>query len=498
MGRSLAQKMMIAFLGVALLAAFVPALLSLISFHNGIFRLDAAQSEFDAQFLTQRLSAQYAASGNWNFLQEGPRASALLEQLPNKEGLKKEPLILFKRVVRPPNRGMEGPWWTALLPQLALLDANKEFMAGNHDIMADSSTLVPLYAPEGEQTVIGYLVHVPNSLLVQQDVALSMLLRGFFFMLTAVTLLTTVAVWLLARHFRAPIRKLREASQKITAGALSTRVPLNGKLIKGNKRHKGARLDEIQELTLYFNQMAESLELNEKSRRQWVADTSHELRTPLTVALGIIQAIRDGLLPADELHLKKLAVSVQFLDRLVEDLHFLARADAGKLDCAPTRVELSALVEDMVEALPLPAGLHLELNLVPAHIWADPARLRQVIHNILQNAFTYTSVPGTVLLWVKSTEQGVQLGCDDSPPCPTPEQMPHLFDRFYRCDAGRPHVPHAPAPCGSGLGLAISLDIVQAMNGKLYASPSPLGGLRLVVEFAHCHETSEPAEHSHA
>ena len=280
----------------------------------------------------------------------------------------------------------------------------------------------------------------------------------------AALLLATVAGGLLARNLLAPVRALAGGARALAAGRYETRLELR-------------RQDELGALARDFNLLAEALERARTARQRWLADVAHELRTPLTVLRGEVEALVDGVRPADAEALASLAGETQQLARLVEDLHALALADAGALAFRFEREDLGALLEEAVERQRPrfgDAGLRLEYR-GPATALALPVdadRIGQLLLNLLENALRYTDPPGPVRVTLTAEGNGARVTVEDGPPGVPEADRPRLFERFWRRDAARARVDG-----GSGLGLAIVLRIAEAHGGTATARASVLGGL---------------------
>jgi two-component system sensor histidine kinase BaeS len=227
--------------------------------------------------------------------------------------------------------------------------------------------------------------------------------------------------------------------------------------------------------------MAESLQRMEGARRRWMADISHELRTPLAGLRGEAEALLDGVRPLTRAAVVSLHEDMLRLSALVDDLHLLAMADLHSLPCRLADSDAAELVRDTVrrfEARALAAGLTLSCNAVPPHLavlW-DPARIEQLLSNLLENSLRYTDAPG--LVEVALTTQGdiVRLIVTDSAPGVAEADLERLFEPLYRADAAR-----GRHNGGSGLGLAICVAIAQAHGGRIAAQAAPLGGLQVTV-----------------
>jgi len=281
-------------------------------------------------------------------------------------------------------------------------------------------------------------------------------------------LLSALAASLLAAHFRRPIARLAEGAQALADGRFDTRLP-------------AGRSDELGELAGHFNALAARLEDAERARRQWVADTSHELRTPLAVLRAQLEAIQDGVRQADPENVASMLRQVLALNRLIDELYALARADVGALECQQERVDVWKLAEEEAAAFAgrfQDAGLALGLAPAPASacVLADPDRMRQVLRNLLENCLRYTAAGGRVTLDAAQAGDSLRLTIDDSAPGVPDDALARLGERFYRVDASR-----SRAGGGAGLGLALCRRLVEAQGGTLAFAHSPLGGLRVMI-----------------
>ncbi len=261
---------------------------------------------------------------------------------------------------------------------------------------------------------------------------------------------------LLVRSITRPLQQLTDASRTIAAGDLDTRVSV--------RSH-----DEIGQLSAAFNLMAADLARAEKARRNQTADVAHELRTPLTVIQGALEAMLDGVYPTDRENLQAALAQTHTLSRLVEDLRLLALADAGQLRLHTSPLDLGPFLREMIETHRVRAqergvGLALEMPSSLPLVGADRDRLAQVMGNLLNNALRYVPEEGHVTVHAETQGREVIVAvADDGPGVPT-EDMPHLFERFWRGDRARRR-----ATGGSGLGLTIARSLVEAHGGRLWA-----------------------------
>lgn len=282
-----------------------------------------------------------------------------------------------------------------------------------------------------------------------------------------VALSVLLAVWL-ARHLLRPVAALRAVTERLARGQFDARAPLLSR-------------DEVAELALDVNAMAQSLEESEQQRRKMLADISHELRTPLTVIRGEIEALIDGIRQADGRALESLHAEVLHLTKLVEDLHQLNLADAGDLHFDWQRFDLGAHLLAILQRHQTRAsdsGLRLQWALPeqPLDIEADASRITQVMVNLLENSIRYTDKGGAIIVALVRNGQYAELSVEDSAPGVPDGVHASLFERLYRVDAARTRKSG-----GSGLGLSICKAIVEGLGGTIVALPSRLGGVKMFI-----------------
>lgn len=312
-----------------------------------------------------------------------------------------------------------------------------------------------------EDRVVGYLLPASNTLGTLpldafQTQFLARVETALWIAALAALAVALVVGGLLFRSIVAPLRRLTAASQAITAGDLTVRAPVQGR-------------DEVAQLAYAFNRMAESLAHAEEARQNQTADVAHELRTPLTVLRGALEAMLDGIYPTDRDNLLAALAQVQTLTRLVEDLRLLALADAGQLRLQTASLDLSAFLREIVEAHRLQAQereVSLTLEMAPSLpiVQADRDRLAQVMGNLLGNALRYVSSGGHIRVHAVDRGREVTVAvADDGPGIPS-QDLPYLFERFWRGDRARRR-----ATGGSGLGLTIARSLVEAHGGRIWA-----------------------------
>jgi two-component system sensor histidine kinase BaeS len=277
------------------------------------------------------------------------------------------------------------------------------------------------------------------------------------------------ASWLLAWRLRRPIAALTAAARRLESGGFDGKVA-------------ASRGDEFDDLARCFNQLADSLARHEQGRRRFVADTSHELRTPIAVLRAQIEALQDGIHQADSGTLAVLHEDVMGLSRLVDDLYTLARADAGAVKTEKAPIDTVALLDEIVERFAprlQAADLTVDVQGRPEIPWVsfgDQRRIRQLFINLLENSARYTDRGGRVAIRIIARPNTIVFRFDDSAPGVPDDDMPRLFERFFRVEDSR-----SRDQGGSGLGLSICQGIVTAHGGQITATASPLGGLRVEI-----------------
>jgi signal transduction histidine kinase len=237
--------------------------------------------------------------------------------------------------------------------------------------------------------------------------------------------------------------------------------------------------DEIGELAKSFNRMSADLAHSNQLRRQMTADIAHDLRTPLSVILGYAEALSEGKLPGTPENYEAMYLQAQHLNRLIEDLRTLSLADAGQLSLMRRPVEPRGLLEQAVLAyLPVAESrgisLAVEGDAAPP-VLVDPDRLLQVLGNLINNALRHTPDGGRVALSAARDDGRVLLRVRDSGPGIPAEDLPHIFDRFYRGDKAR------QSDGASGLGLTIARSLIEAHAGRITAENAPGGGAQFSI-----------------
>jgi two-component system, OmpR family, sensor histidine kinase BaeS len=318
----------------------------------------------------------------------------------------------------------------------------------------------PIFADHVERAVGGLSSDLEDHL--GAALAETLLVTLTFALVTAAVAAAVVS-WLLAVRIARPVEELTRTADALATGHLDARArPL-------------ATDDELADLAVTFNAMAETLQHTEDTRRGLLADLAHELRTPLATIEAHHEGLADGVLTADPDTLQVLADATGRLQRLVEDLALVSRAEEGSLPLQRAPIDLRDVVAAAVEAARPAAGTQEVLLAVtadkqPCPVDADRDRLTQVLTNLLDNALAHTPPGGRIDLSCRREDGEVLVEVTDTGSGIAPEHLGHVFHRFYRADPSRPR--HAG---GSGIGLTISRAIVRRHDGELTATSAGEG-----------------------
>jgi signal transduction histidine kinase len=261
------------------------------------------------------------------------------------------------------------------------------------------------------------------------------------------------------------INLLKDAAEKVAQGELNTRVPVNGR-------------DEVASLSRTFNQMAEQLQVSDQKqreleslRRDLVTWASHDLQTPLTSMRTILEALSDGIVEEPEMVKRYLATAqreVMSLSALIDDLFQMSQLDAGGFPLHRAQASLSDLLSDTLESFSQLAKqqevtLEGSVDSDVDPVFMDTQSIGRVFNNLISNALRHTPRRGRVSVWVRRASSGVEVTVSDTGEGIRPQDLPHIFERFYRGDAARSRNRGS----GAGLGLAIARGIVRAHGGDI-------------------------------
>ena len=286
--------------------------------------------------------------------------------------------------------------------------------------------------------------------------------QALFLAASAATLAAVLVSFLVSRRVVEPVQRMMDASQRIAEGHYDERV-----LVRGAPAPD--EMDELDQLAVSFNQMADRLERTETIRSQLIGDVAHELRTPLSTIKGSLEGLMDGMLEPDEANLLQLHREAERLQRLVADLQELSRVEAGAfgLNLQPALVgDLIASAAERLGRQFEDKGVSLEVDLPPdlPTVLADEDRIGQVLLNLLGNALQYTPAGRAVRISARGAAAEVQFEIRDEGIGIPAEHLQHIFTRFYRVDPSR-----SRAGGGSGIGLTIAKHLVERQGGRIWA-----------------------------
>lgn len=272
-------------------------------------------------------------------------------------------------------------------------------------------------------------------------------------------------------RFGRPLEQLFKTINAVEAGDLSARVPENNS-------------DMFSDLIKRFNKMVGELERAEQQRRNLTADIAHELRTPLHIIQGNLEGIVDGVYEPTTEHINNTLDETKLLARLVNDLQTLSLAETGQLPLHPTHFLLADLIQDLTSSFASQAaslGIDLQTKLTDPnqYLTADYDRLNQVLSNLISNALRHTPESGIISIETESgssPERSVRIMVKDTGAGISSEDLPFIFDRFWRADKSRSERVH------SGLGLAITKQLIHAHGGTIEAQSETGIGTTFIIE----------------
>jgi len=364
--------------------------------------------------------------------------------------------------------------------RLRLADIDGSVVADNQaepgGVLSASEQQGSIALHNAQGSIVGYLLAQGGSSPGAEQQLLSGLVQAGWVAAAIAGVLALLLAVLLSMRLVRPVEELNRAVSQMAGGDLSQRV-------------RAGAGDEIGLLGQSFNRMAEALDRAGQNRKAMTADIAHELRTPIAIQRAHLEALQDGVYPLTRENLQPVLDQTELLTRLVEDLRTLALADAGELRLERSPVHIPELVHRAVERFRPEAenrGIRLlfETKSDPwAAVAADAGRVEQILNNLLSNALRYTPAEGIVRVEAvcvnsaqNNTSGWVEIRVADSGPGIAAEDLPRLFERFYRADKSR-----SRGEGGTGLGLAIARQLALAHGGDISASNRSDGGAEFVL-----------------
>ena len=318
-----------------------------------------------------------------------------------------------------------------------------------------------------DNETIGYLIFTTFNISSRFGIARAILIPiGILSFILAIFLV--VVATLLVRRFVNPLADVIYAARAVANGDLNTRIQTHGP-------------QDLRSLSESFNEMANSLERNDRERREMLADVAHELRTPLSVIRGRLEGIMDGVYEENSSQVSTALEQTYILERLIDDLRLLTLAETRQLHFDKSNVDIESLIQrvlDMFSAESQEKNISLSFSEKNGNLFAtiDPQRFEQVMSNLIGNALRYINENGKVWVTANETNNGLRITVNDNGAGIPAEDLPFIFDRFWRKDKSR-----SRAFGGTGLGLAIAKQLIEAQGGTIEAKNSEEGGLQVII-----------------
>lgn len=416
-----------------------------------------------------RLEAEYKEYRSWEHIRTNPETwNEILQTVTQSQRIKMPPPPTpDNRSFRQPPFGQMPPPPPDMIPRLMLFDKDKHPVFGKKD--SARNYFVKAITVDGKTA--GWIgLHRPVR--ISDPLQMKFLYRqsrAFIIIGIVILILATLVSLFLSRQILLPVKKLAEGAHALSSRKFDTRIDIHSS-------------DELGQLSMDFNRMADTLERYEFMRKQWITDISHELRTPLAVMRAEIEAVQDGIREMGGETLKSLHSEVMLLSRIVDDLHSLSVIDSNVLSMRIQNINPVEIAVNVITAFKSRfAQAGIEVLQIPdgspkIRVMGDPERLAQVFSNILENTLKYTDSPGTLRTSFSIEGNELHIIFEDSPPGVPAISMPYLFERLYKTDISR-----SRQKGGSGLGLSISKGIIEAIKGRIIAESSDLGGLKISI-----------------
>jgi two-component system, OmpR family, sensor histidine kinase BaeS len=315
--------------------------------------------------------------------------------------------------------------------------------------------------------------HLPSSYVagVPERVFMESIHHSLYWVGGVILLAGLLASYLLATSITVPLRKLSTAVEAIRHRQYGQTVDI-------------ASRDEVGRLALAFNDMSKSLERSIELRQRFSADIAHELNTPLAIIRGNLEGMLEGVVERGDEQLNSLYEETVHLNRMIRDLRDLTMAEAGQLALEKAPTDINLLINRAVSMLE-PAAEEKSINLVKdlqSVPWlnVDAGRINQILYNLLTNALRYTPLGGTMtiatgLAW-RQDAQGLQITVSDTGTGIADEDLPHIFEHFFRGDKSRDK-----RSGGSGIGLAIVKQLTEVHGGFVEAASTPGEGSKFII-----------------
>lgn len=456
MRRSFALRLAAAFAGVGIAAASLTAILVNLAFGGRFTTYLDAQQRIKEQQLVAILADSYAQSGEWD--------TTDLRSL--------SPLAFMDggslRLLDTSGGTVWAPSPDQLLGQMA--EMHRQMMGGG---VLGPERRLPI-SVDGREIGTA-IVRLPATGLLPQDVSFRasvnrLLLYGGL----AAGFLALLLGAVLARRATAPARELAQAARAFASGDRGRRVAYDTP-------------DEFGEMACAFNAMGDAVEEEDRLRRDFAAEVAHEVRTPLAILRSQVEAIQDGVVEPDAPIVASLHEETLRLTRLMGDLETLGSAEAAGFSLSPQRIELRPLLEESIRGFETrfqEEGVMLLSNLRDVAADVDANRIRQVVSNLLSNALKFTPSGGSAEVDLGTADGQAEITVADTGPGISSEDLPHVFDRFFR--------GHGVRASGSGIGLTVVRELVEAHGGSVEVTSAWGAGTAFTVRLPRASPGSVP------
>jgi two-component system sensor histidine kinase BaeS len=443
----IAAKLFLLLLATSVAVSVLMGVAARVSFKSGFLGYLNEQGIARLETLAPALGAEYERNGSFDFLKADPRS-----------------WIAFLRTT---SRPASSPDLASVHLRMILLDTDRSYIAGYQRELGQNPIMRPVVA---QGKTVGYLaLRSQEQTLTDADLRFQKRqLIAAWAIGAGVVLFAALVAYKLSRTLVTPLKRIALATKQVANGDYASRVPASSN-------------DEIGQLSVDFNTLADTLKRNEQLRRRFMADIAHELRTPLSVLRGELEAIQDRVNAPTPEAIASLHSEVSTLSKVVEDLYELSLADIGALTYRKASTDIGDVLQTTLDvflhrfsSLGLKIETHIEKDAVCI---ADPHRIQQLFNNLLENMARYTQSPGELTLDCRQADGNVVIEFHNSGPGVSLDQFEQLFDEKLRADSRPDH-----AAGGAGLGLAICRKIVEAHEGNIAAQPSPLGGMLIRVQ----------------
>lgn len=318
-------------------------------------------------------------------------------------------------------------------------------------------TGVPIYADTGNMKIIAGMVYASTESTFFSDVT-GDIFKIFFFAAIATFVVVFCITSLFSYRMVKPLRQMSYAAHNFAKGDFSIRVPVSSN-------------DEIGRLAEAFNHMADSVAMSENTRRSFIANVSHELKTPMTTIAGFIDGILDGTIPKEKqnYYLNIVQVEVRRLSRLVSSMLSLARIDNGELHLNKSNFNITnTIINTLLTFEQKISDKNIDIkgleNIQTVYIDGDPDMIHQVIYNLFENAVKFVNEGGYISVQLENLSDKITLEIKNSGHGIEPEELKHIFERFYKTDKSRSQDKN-----GMGLGLYIVKTIMRQHGGDIEA-----------------------------